>query len=229
MTADREICQSCTLLTFPDTSIIYSWSGAILSESLRRQWFWTVPTPKVPPRTPCWPNPVWCEGHDPPQQRNYIERRQVICGLIDKNNTQVIVLMTTTNQNSSSINAIERREFSWTAFLNSDNFSRWAAMTTQFKNHLQVPMTAGHSPTQALKICWCLSNGPESHVVLHSWLCITDQIACKVTLVYVSWQHISLKPVPTETCQTAMSRTVVVSVAWLCTVSFLFVIIKECK
>lgn len=56
------------------------------------------------------------------------------------------------------------------SLLDSDSFSRQAAMTTQFKNHLQVPMTAGHSPTQALKCCWCLSNGPETCVVLHSWL-----------------------------------------------------------
>lgn len=39
------------------------------------------------------------------------------------------------------------------SLLDSDSFSKPTAMAILFKNHLQVPMTAGHSPTQALKSC----------------------------------------------------------------------------
>lgn len=40
------------------------------SASAGQQWFWTAPAPTAPPHTLCWPNPVWCAGRDPPQQRS---------------------------------------------------------------------------------------------------------------------------------------------------------------
>lgn len=155
---------------YSGTGIICSGSGAILSESLMQRWFWTVPAPKAPPHTPCWPNPVWCEGHDPPRRRNYIRRRQVIMDYEIRTTPKLRVLMTTTTPKQLFNQYNRTQGIQLHGLLDSDSFSRQAAMTIQFKNHLQVPMTAGHSPTQALKCCWCLSNGPETRVVLHSWL-----------------------------------------------------------
>lgn len=79
-----ERCHSCGSISILHKCVLCSrvWEFvfrlrvSLQSASSGRRWFWTAPTPKAPPRTLYSPNPAWCEGRDPPQQRSWMEGRQ---------------------------------------------------------------------------------------------------------------------------------------------------------